>query len=87
MVIIRPNSNVGEVLLDYALTDYRDFKIGSFIFDDNVQVLTEQGIDHLETSTSVASHVHYLKVLGFQDIGGNRYIKSLESQRIIDNDL
>lgn len=87
VVIIRPEGNTGKVLLDYALKDYRDFKIGSFIFDDNADVLLEQGINTLVAESQVPEHARYLRQVGFERIQDGLYQQKLEPRFIQDENL
>jgi len=87
LVIIRKMGNNGKVLLDYALKDYRDFKIGSFIFDDNADQLINRGIDYLETQSQIPSHIRYLRQMEFKQKEDNRFIKQLSSHFIRDKKI
>jgi len=59
-----------------ALKDYRDFKIGSFLFDDNADELIERGITSLTTESDVPIHTHYLHQMDFtQDQDGTFHKK------------
>jgi hypothetical protein len=87
LVIIRPDDHSGEIILDYALKDYRDFKIGSFILDDNPQILWNQGIRELKTNTNIPSHARYLERMGFLNDDGDRYTKALNPAHIIDKKI
>ena len=87
LVILRPSGTKGLVLLDYALKDYRDFKIGAFIFDDNADVLLQRGIICLEAKGGVSSHIRYLRQMNFKldDHGG--YTRKLHPHFINDRGL
>jgi hypothetical protein len=87
VVIIRPEGNQGHILLDYALSDYRDFKIGAFIFDDNADILRDRGINCLVTQTDVPSHARYLQKMGFQEGPDLFYSKDLEANIIKDTNI
>ena len=87
LVIIRKEGNKGSVLLDYALKDFRDFKIGSFIFDDNADLLLGHGIDHLETYSQNPEHVRYLIQMGFENKEDNCFHKQLTSHFIRDKKI
>ena len=87
LVILRPDENKGQVLLDYALKDYRDFKIGAFIFDDNADMLLERGIDCLEAEGEVPSHASYLRQMGFKQGEDSLYRRQLESHFIRDREI
>lgn len=84
LVILRKQGNKGMVLLDYALMDYRDFKIGGFIFDDNADLLLSHGIIYLETQSLIPDHISYLLQLGFVPEDNNIFIKQLSTHIIRD---
>jgi len=87
LVIIRQENNKGKILLDYALQDYRDFKIGSFIFDDNANRLLKRGIDCLETTGAVPSHERYLRRMGFTQDKDGLYKRELKSSFIREKEM
>lgn len=61
--------------LDFVTPQYRDFKTGLFIFEDNKESFTEKGYKYFCTAnTSNQKHIAYLKKMGF-------------SQKEIDNTL
>lgn len=87
VVIIRPDSHQGHILLDYALSDYRDFKIGAFIFDDNSDILRDRGITYLVAETEVPSHARYLQKMGFRKGQDLVYTRDLGKNIIKDSDI
>lgn len=87
IVIIRKHQNCGEILLDYALSDYRDFKIGGFLFDDNADILLDFGIKMLETRGSMPEHQKYLAQMGFEHIEEDLYRRKLFPHFISDKKI
>ena len=87
LVIIRQEDNKGKILLDYALQDYRDFKIGSFIFDDNANRLLNRGINCLETTGAVPSHERYLRRMGFKQGKDSLYRRELKASFIREKEI
>jgi hypothetical protein len=87
VVIIRNHQNCGEILLDYALSDYRDFKIGGFLFDDNADILLNFGIKVLETKGSMLEHQKYLAQMGFEHIEEGLYRRKLFPHFISDKKI
>lgn len=68
----------GLVKLNYTVPKYRDFKVGSFIFDKAKPTLLEKGLKRVVyPSVSNKSHEHFLKVTGFQHQGDGSYLISL----------
>lgn len=55
-----------EVLLNYTLPKYRDYKVGSFIFEKEKQFLLSKGVKRI-IYKKVTHHRHlaFLKVMGF----------------------
>lgn len=87
LVILRQEKNKGKILLDYALQDYRDFKIGSFIFDDNANRLLNRDINCLETKGWVPSHARYLRRMGFQKGKDGQFRRELKPSFIQETDI
>lgn len=87
LVIVRPENHAGRVLLDYALKDYRDFKIGSFIFDDNSDILLERGITNLVTEGDVPIHAKYLRQMNFKQAEDGLFHRKLKPHFIQDQEI
>ena len=87
LVIVRPEGHIGRVLLDYALKDYRDFKIGAFIFDDNSDILLEKGITDLVAKGEVPTHVKYLKQMNFEQSDDGQFRRKLYPHFIQDQEI
>lgn len=56
-----------EILLDYAIPDYRDLKNARFIFFAESRHFKEKGITKLISKTDVKTHKKYLKNIGFKE--------------------
>lgn len=54
-----------EIHLDYVTKEYRDFKMGSYIFNKQKQLFVDKGYKYLVTYTANASHEKYLQKMGF----------------------
>jgi len=68
------------ITIDYVIPGYRDFKSGQFIYRDNPQLFTENGIRTLTSLPGSSTHQSYLTRVGFvpQSDGPNaRYTKTL----------
>jgi len=83
-VIIRKEESCGKILIDYALRDYRDFKIGGFLYDDNSDILINLGITSLEAKGEVSDHVKYLVEMEFENIKDDLFRRELQSHFISD---
>lgn len=55
-----------EIKLDFVMPEYRDFKIGKFIFENNVKYFKDKGCTKLISHISNKEHTDYLKKMGFQ---------------------
>lgn len=65
---------LAEVLINYTVPKYRDFKVGSFIFDTEKKFLLSKGVKKVYyTATANNNHRQFLKATGFtvQDINGS----------------
>jgi hypothetical protein len=71
------------VQINYTVPQYRDFKVGKFIFDRGKDYLLQQGIQHIRyQKVSNKGHLHFLKVMGFTNElfeGNNCMSKHLKS--------
>ncbi|QMS84902.1 hypothetical protein [Candidatus Xianfuyuplasma coldseepsis] len=66
-----------EIRLDYAIPQYRDFKLGKFIFQENKAYFTEFGITSLIAYSYNPLHDKYLRKMGFvetEENGVTKYI-------------
>ncbi|AIO18325.1 hypothetical protein KQ51_00437 [Candidatus Izimaplasma bacterium HR1] len=59
------DSKTLNIELDYAVPQYRDFKMGSFVFDENKEYFKELGFKKFVTFTDELMHINYLKKMGF----------------------
>ena len=56
-----------NIELDYAIPQYRDFKIGSFVFEENAEYFKKLGYKKFITFSNEAMHINYLKKMGFRE--------------------
>ena len=61
------DENTLNIELDYAIPQYRDFKIGSFVFEENAEYFKNLGYKRFITFSDEASHINYLKKMGFEE--------------------
>lgn len=61
----RINDNTLEIVLDYAIPQYRDFKIGTYLFDTKKEFFKEKGFTQFVAFTDEKSHINYVKKMGF----------------------
>ena len=55
-----------KVDLDFVIPEYRDFKIGKFIFKDKKSFFHEKGYSKLICFASNEKHINYLEKMGFK---------------------
>ncbi len=87
LIILRQREEKGQILLDYALENFRDFKIGSFIFEDNAGLLINRGINNLEAHGKTKPHIQYLRQMGFREIKDGKFRKELLPHIIRDKNI
>lgn len=54
-----------EIDLDFVIPDYRDFKIGEYLFQGKISYFKNQGIDKITTASGNEAHNNYLEKIGF----------------------
>jgi len=75
------DENTLKVELDFVIPEYRDFKIGNFIYENSKNYFLDKGYSKFISSSSNTSHTNYLKKMGFKEAieDGNKYfIKSID---------
>ncbi len=65
-----------DVLLDYVVPQYRDFKVGRWLYGPGSSFLTERGIRRLVTEPGNRAHERYLRRMGYRP-EGSRYVLEL----------
>ncbi len=63
-----------EILLDYAIPDYRDLKNAKYLYYAASEFLKEKGIKNLIAKSEVDKHRNYLKKVGFEEDNENENI-------------
>lgn len=62
----REENGQGEVVINYTVPKYRDYKVGRFIFEKEKTFLTGKGINKVVYHQPLyKQHEHFLKVMGF----------------------
>jgi len=79
MLIIRKMEDTAEIILDYATKEYRDNKIGDFIFNDNAKHFVNMGINRFYFEKPDKKHIKYLETIGFvkNESTNDEYVKEL----------
>jgi GNAT superfamily N-acetyltransferase len=61
--------------LDYVIPNYRDFKIGRYIYEKKRDFLSERGIKRIICHSKQPIHMQYLKKMGFEKSGSEFELK------------
>ncbi len=61
----RYNENTLKIELDFVIPEYRDFKIGNYIFKTRKDYFLEKGYTNLISFSPNEIHANYLKKMGF----------------------
>ncbi|MDH3731822.1 MAG: hypothetical protein OES13_12000, partial [Acidimicrobiia bacterium] len=71
LVCAGDGSDVVEVRLDFAIPQYRDFKLGRFVFSEASGVF-DQGT-RIWARATTDEHAQYLRRMGFEKADDDRY--------------
>lgn len=69
-----------NVELDFVIPEYRDFKIGTYVFENNKDYFLGKGYSKFISFSSKDDHIKYLKKMGFEESienGNNCFVKSI----------
>lgn len=61
-----------EVDLDYVVPQYRDTKVGRFLFGDEADFFRARGVREILSPADTDVHAHYLLHMGFEATGDRR---------------
>ena len=64
-----------EVFLDYVVPQYRDLKVGRFLFIDEAEFFRNRGIREIVSPADTEAHAAYLKRVGFAPAGDGRMFR------------
>ena len=59
------NENTLNIELDFVIPEYRDFKIGKFVFEDNKKLFKDKGYSNFISFSTKRDHIIYLEKMGF----------------------
>lgn len=65
--------------LDFVIPEYRDFKIGKYIYEKRSDYFLKRGYNEIHSVSSNRKHEKYLRKMGFENSPGNLYVKKLDS--------
>lgn len=61
-----------HVDLDYVVPQYRDMKVGRFLFVDEIEFFRRRGIREILSPADTEVHAEYLRHIGFEPVGDGR---------------
>jgi len=70
-----------KIEIDYVVPEFRDFKIGNFVFEKQKEYFLERGYVRFVIESTNKNHVEYLKKMGFtksESIGVNYFEKKIK---------
>lgn len=84
LVLKNKSETEAEILLDFVIPEYRDFKPGYFVFVQNKQLFAGKNIQKLYTQAHTKKHIKYLKKMQFVPCPDNNEIwcKDLQSYKL-----
>ncbi|TDT72459.1 hypothetical protein EV215_0265 [Hypnocyclicus thermotrophus] len=71
------NNKTFFINIDYVTPEYRDFKLGSYFFNQNIDFIKNRGYTKLKTKTNNETHKKYLEKIGFKKSNDEYYIKEI----------
>ncbi|HEX8255596.1 MAG TPA: GNAT family N-acetyltransferase [Thermoanaerobaculia bacterium] len=67
-----------EVDLDYVVPQYRDLKVGRFLFTDAAEFFRDRGLREIVSRADTDAHAQYLRRIGFTPVDDAMYSLDLE---------
>lgn len=61
-----------DVDLDYVVPQYRDMKVGRFLFSDEADFFRRRGVREIYGTADTEVHASYLRHMGFEPVGDGR---------------
>lgn len=86
LFIARVRDEEAQIHLDYVTPNYRDFKVGRFIFEENAAFFRERGIRRFISDGGSPIHRKYLEKMGFVP-RENMYVHEIGEKVVQDNRL
>jgi hypothetical protein len=86
LFIAQVRGEEAQVQLDYVIPNYRDFKVGRFIFEENAAFFRERGIRRFVSDGGSPIHRKYLEKMGFVNHGGT-YVHEIGEKVVQDSRL
>jgi hypothetical protein len=70
-------AGVMELRLDYAIPQFRDYRMGRFLYDSSAEFFIDKNINTIVASAGTKGYARYLKKMGFAEIAPGRYERTL----------
>ena len=86
LFIAQVRGEEAQVQLDYVIPNYRDFKVGRFIFEENAAFFRERGIRRFVSDGGSPIHRKYLEKMEFVNQGGT-YVHEIGEKVVQDSRL
>ena len=86
LFIARVRDEEAQIQLDYVIPNYRDFKVGRFIFEENAAFFRERGIRRFVSDGGSSIHRRYLEKMEFVH-QGNMYVHEIGEKIVQDHRL
>lgn len=64
----KQSSDTLKVVLDFVIPEYRDFKLGKFVYRSSAAFFGSLGIKQFVAETGNKTHLSYLKKMGFAEV-------------------
>lgn len=77
VIVQQRNGAQADILLDYVIPTYRDFRVAQFFFREKAAYFHSQGIERFVSATGRPSHARYLTRMGFRPADGS-YVLELD---------
>ncbi|MGI9610913.1 MAG: hypothetical protein ACR2NL_11540, partial [Acidimicrobiia bacterium] len=66
-----------DVIIDYAVVQYRDFKVAEYLMGTRADWFLSRGWDRLHATADSEAHRRYLQRMSFVSEGGDGYARVL----------
>ncbi|MDD2564650.1 MAG: YgjV family protein [Salinivirgaceae bacterium] len=67
------NKRTLHLSLDFVIPEYRDMKVGRFVFISNKQYFKDNGFERIVTTGKNKTHIKYLREMGFVEIEDDHF--------------
>lgn len=75
---VLPGNGDANVIINYTVEKYRDYKVGTFIFEKERAFLLSKGIKRVVYNEAINNkHAAFLKVMGFTKTPDGEFIKTI----------